>query len=84
MEGQAESHSKVFFSRKQLTALIIPLVLEQILGVTVGMADTVMVSRAGEAAVSGVSLVDNINLLLVNLFLSLSTGGSGSCSWTEK
>ena len=76
MEGQAESHSKVFFSRKQLTALIIPLVLEQILGVTVGMADTVMVSRAGEAAVSGVSLVDNINLLLVNLFLSLSTGGA--------
>lgn len=64
------------FSGKALRALIIPLVLEQILGLTVGMADSIMVSSAGEAAVSGVSLVDSVNILLVNTFASLSTGGA--------
>ncbi len=64
------------FTGRALRALIIPLVLEQILGLTVGMADSIMVSSAGEAAVSGVSLVDSINILLVNTFISLSTGGA--------
>jgi putative MATE family efflux protein len=64
------------FSKKDLYRLIIPLILEQLLGVTVGMADTVMVSGAGEAAVSGVSLVDTLNILLINIFSSLSTGGA--------
>ena len=64
------------FSKKDLYLLIIPLMLEQILGVTVGMADTVMVSGAGEAAVSGVSLVDTLNVLLINVFTSLATGGA--------
>ena len=58
------------FTGRALRALIIPLVLEQILGLTVGMADSIMVSSAGEAAVSGVSLVDSINILLVNTFIS--------------
>lgn len=47
------------FSKQDLKRLIIPLVLEQLLAVTIGMADTVMVSSAGEAAVSGVSLVEH-------------------------
>ena len=64
------------FTGRALRALIIPLVLEQILGLTVGMADSIMVSSAGEAAVSCVSLVDSINILLVNTFISLSTGGA--------
>ncbi|MDO4292527.1 MAG: MATE family efflux transporter [Eubacteriales bacterium] len=64
------------FTGRQLLALVVPLVLEQILGLTVGMADSVMVSSAGEAAVSGVSLVDSINILLTNLFASLATGGT--------
>lgn len=64
------------FSGRRLTALIVPLILEQILGITVGMADSIMVSSAGEAAVSGVSLVDTINILLINTFVSLATGGA--------
>ena len=66
----------MLFSREDLKRLIMPLVLEQILAVTIGMADTVMVSYAGEAAVSGVSLVDMVNVLIINLFSALATGGA--------
>jgi putative MATE family efflux protein len=65
-----------FFSKKDLSKLIIPLIFEQILGVTVGMADTIMVSSVGETAMAGVSLVDTINILLINLFASFATGGA--------
>ena len=51
------------FDSKQLKRLIIPLIIEQILAVTVGMADIIMVSSTGEAAVSGVSLVDMLSLI---------------------
>lgn len=64
------------FTRKDLMKLIIPLIIEQILLITVGMADSMMVARVGEAAVSGVSLVDSINVLLIGLFGALSTGGA--------
>ena len=64
------------FTRQALVRLIIPLVIEQFLLMTVGMADTVMVTSAGEAAVSGVSLVDQINLLIIQVFAALSTGGT--------
>lgn len=64
------------FSGAYLRRLIWPLMLEQLLLVTVGLADSVMVARCGEAAVSGVSLVDSINQLLIQLFSALATGGA--------
>ncbi|MEG0179945.1 MAG: MATE family efflux transporter, partial [Oscillospiraceae bacterium] len=66
---------KELFSNRTLLKLILPLAAEQLLLVTVGMADTVMVSIVGEAAVSGISLVDSINILLIQLFAALATGG---------
>lgn len=64
------------FSKKELRDLIVPLVLEQILAVTIGLADTMMVSSVGEAAVAGISGVDAINILLINVFSALATGGA--------
>lgn len=64
------------FDKKSLQRLIIPLIIDQLLAVTIGIADTVMVASCGQAAVSGISLVDSINFLLINLFSSLATGGA--------
>lgn len=64
------------FSKKDLRKLIIPLILEQTLVITVGMADTMMISSAGEAAVSGVSLVDMFNNLIISVLAALATGGA--------
>mgnify|MGYP002508592925 FL=1 len=68
--------SRPIFTNQELVRLMIPLVIEQLLLMTVGMADTMMVTTAGEAVVSGVSLVDNINILIINIFSALSTGGA--------
>jgi len=64
------------FTKKDLIHLIIPLMFEQLLAVAVGMADSIMVARVGESAVSAVSLVDSINILLINIFAALATGGA--------
>ncbi|MDR2398287.1 MAG: MATE family efflux transporter [Spirochaetaceae bacterium] len=64
------------WTNQELFRLLWPLILEQSFNVTIGIADTVMVSTVGEAAVSGVSLVDAINVLLVIAFGALATGGS--------
>lgn len=64
------------FSNRQLVRLIIPLIIEQGLTTLVGMCDGVMVSSVGEAAISGVSLVDMINGVVLTLFAALATGGA--------
>ena len=64
------------FSNQALKKLIVPLLIEQLLSVLVGMADIMMVSSVGEAAVSGVALVDLINVLIINIFAALATGGA--------
>ena len=63
------------FDSAQLRQLIYPLIIEQVLAITVGMVDTIMISYAGEAAMSGVSLVDMINNLLISIFAAIATGG---------
>lgn len=64
------------FSNQALKKLIVPLLIEQLLSVLVGMADIMMVSSVEEAAVSGVALVDLINVLIINIFAALATGGA--------
>lgn len=68
--------AEVRFSNRDLRKLIVPLVIEQLLAITVGLADSLMVARVGEAAVSAVSLVDAVNVLLVSMFSALATGGA--------
>jgi len=66
----------MLYTNRDLRKLIIPLVFEQLLAILVGMVDTVMIAGVGEAAVSGVSLVDTINILVINITAALSTGGA--------
>lgn len=71
-----EEKKSYLFSNKDLKRLIVPMILEQFLAILVGMSDSVMVARVGEHAVSGVSLVDNIFILIIFLFAALATGGA--------
>ena len=66
----------MLYSNKDLRKLILPLIMEQLLAILVGLADTVMIAGEGEAAMSGVSLVDTVNILIINIFAALATGGA--------
>ena len=66
----------LMFDNRYLRALIIPLLIETLLSVTIGMMDTIMVSTVGEHAVSGVSLVDSLSNLFIFLFSAFATGGA--------
>ena len=72
----ASTTSRPLFNRQQLISLFLPLVAEQALSISIGLADTLMVSSVGEAAVSGVSLVDSFNVLMIQLLSALATGGA--------
>lgn len=74
-EKEKEEQGTIY-SNADLKKLILPLIMEQLLAILVGMLDTVMISGVGEAAVSGVSLVDNINILVIQVFSALATGGA--------
>ena len=64
------------FTNRSLRRLILPLIAEQLLTMLVGMADTMMISYAGEAAISGVALVDMVSNLVITLLTALATGGA--------
>lgn len=70
------AESEMIFSKQDLKQLLLPLLAEQFLVVLIGMMDTIMVSYCGMKAMSGVSLVDGINVLLIGVFSALATGGA--------
>ena len=68
------------FTNKKLIALMLPLAVDQLLNSFMGTVDTLVVSNLGSAAISAVSLVDSINILVVQAFFALASGGTGVCS----
>lgn len=68
--------SQLLFTKRQIAAIILPLLLQNMLAITIGMADSMMVSNKGEAAFAGVSLVGSLDSLLITLFSALTAGGS--------
>ena len=80
MANRGIDKSELLFDNRYLVKLIIPLLIETLLNVTIGMMDTIMVSTDGEAVVSGVSLVDSLANLFVFVFSAFATGGAVVCS----
>ena len=74
------SDTELLFSKHQLLHLLWPLVVEQLLAVLVGMVDVLMVAYVGEATVSGVSLVDSVNMLVIQVLFALTAGGTVVCA----
>ena len=68
------------FSDAALYSLLIPIIVEQFLNALMGMADTMMISNLGSAAISAVSLTDSINMLMIQVFAALAAGGTVICS----
>ncbi len=64
------------FTQKDLRRLVLPIFLDQLLLAGVGIVSTLLLSYAGEAAVSAVSLVEMLNVLIISLLLAVSTGGT--------
>ena len=71
-----EKEDVKMFSNRDLKNLIVPLFLEQLLMALVGLADVFIVGFVGEAAVSGVSLVNSFNTIFLNMFTALAAGGA--------
>ena len=71
-----ESTARPLFSRKEIAKIILPLLLQNLLAIAIGMIDSMMVSNKGEAAFAGVSLVGSLDTVLITLFSALTAGGS--------
>ena len=69
-------NKNVLFTNRQLVTLMWPLLLEQMLAIAVGLADSLMVATVGDAAISAVSLVDSISNLMIYIFSAMATGGA--------
>lgn len=80
MDTDTELQTRHLFSNIDLRKLLIPLIIEQLLNSLMGIIDTVMVSNVGSEAISAVSLVDSINILIIQLFTALAAGGVIICS----
>ena len=68
------------FTNKMLRALLVPIIMEQLLNALMGTVDTMMGSNVGSAAISAVSLVDSINVLIIQAFSALAAGGTIICT----
>ena len=77
---EKERDTEYLFSKHHLLHLLWPLVVEQLLAVLVGMVDVLMVAYVGEATVSGVSLVDSVNMLVIQVLFALTAGGTVVCA----
>ena len=75
-----KTETKHMFDNRQLLNLLIPLIAEQLLNSLMGTADSMMVSNVGPEALSAVSLVDSINILVIQAFAALAAGGTIVCS----
>lgn len=78
-EAAIDSENRIF-TDKQLLYLLLPIIMEQLLNSFMGMADTMMVSNVGSSAISAVSLVDAINMLVIQVFSAMATGATIICS----
>ncbi|WP_438349280.1 MATE family efflux transporter [Paenibacillus sp. FA6] len=61
---------------KQIIAIVIPIFVDQAFIILMGLLNTAMISSSGVAAVSAVSMVDSLNIFLINVFVAVATGGT--------
>ena len=80
MNTKKQTATQHLFTNKQLRTLLVPIMVEQLLPSLMGTADTMMVSNVGSAAISAVSLVDSINILVIQALSALAAGGAILCS----
>ena len=71
LAAPVRADKEMMFTNRQLVALMWPLLLEQLLAITVGLADSLMVATVGDAAISAVSLVDSISNLMIYIFSAI-------------
>ena len=76
MERTELERREVMFTNKRIFRLLWPVLIEQTLASTVGIADTIMVSNIGDTAVSAVGLIDTINNMFIQIFAAISTGAT--------